>query len=81
MSKKKDFLLQQLLTMFVFRRNALRAYLYSADGYLSLSLSLSLSQLKVLLEKAKGRGPILQQRLHSSKLLALFGMVDSCKVK
>ena len=77
MSKKKDFLLQQLLTMFVFRRNALLAYLYSADGYLSLSLS----QLKVLLEKAKGRGPILQQRLHSSKLLALFGMVDSCKVK
>ena len=75
MSKKKDFLLQQLLTMFVFRRNALLAYLYSADGYLSLS------QLKVLLEKAKGRGPILQQRLHSSKLLALFGMVDSCKVK
>ena len=74
---KKDFLLQQLLTMFVFRRNALLAYLYSADGYLSLSLS----QLKVLLEKAKGRGPILQQRLHSSKLLALFGMVDSCKVK
>ena len=77
MSKKKDFLLQQLLTMFVFRRNALLAYLYSADGYLSLSLS----QLKVLLEKAKGRGPILQQRLHSSKLLVLFGMVDSCKVK
>ena len=77
MSKKKDFLLQQLLTMFVFRRNALLAYPYSADGYLSLSLS----QLKVLLEKAKGRGPILQQRLHSSKLLALFGMVDSCKVK
>ena len=77
MSMKKDFLLQQLLTMFVFRRNALLAYLYSADGYLSLSLS----QLKVLLEKAKGRGPILQQRLHSSKLLALFGMVDSCKVK
>ena len=77
MSMKKDFLLQQLLTMFVFRRNALLAYLYSADGYLSLSLS----QLKVLLEKAKGRGPILQQRLHSSKLLVLFGMVDSCKVK